>query len=57
MLDGPSVNESLHGVHLTVYAMGKLYELITGTDLNAATMSADKQKTDGREPRVIYLQD
>lgn len=38
-------------------AMGKLYELITGTDLSAATMSADKKGPDGREPRVIYLSD
>jgi hypothetical protein len=38
-------------------AMGKLYELITGTDLSAATMSADKQQPDGREPRIIYLSD
>jgi len=38
-------------------AMGKLYELITGTDLSAATMSADTQQPDGREPRIIYLSD
>ncbi|HEX9274653.1 MAG TPA: NAD-binding protein, partial [Candidatus Binatia bacterium] len=38
-------------------AMGKLYELITGTDLSAATMNADKKLPDSREPRVIYLAD
>jgi 4-hydroxybutyrate dehydrogenase/sulfolactaldehyde 3-reductase len=38
-------------------AMGKLYELITGTDLSAATMNADKKLPDSHEPRVIYLAD
>jgi 3-hydroxyisobutyrate dehydrogenase-like beta-hydroxyacid dehydrogenase len=38
-------------------AMGKLYELITGTDLSAATMKADKKLPDSREPRVVYLED
>jgi 2-hydroxy-3-oxopropionate reductase len=38
-------------------AMGKLYELITGTDLSAATMTAEKKVPDAREPRVVYLDD
>jgi 3-hydroxyisobutyrate dehydrogenase-like beta-hydroxyacid dehydrogenase len=38
-------------------AMGKLYELITGTDLSGATMKADKKLPDSREPRVVYLED
>ena len=38
-------------------AMGKLYELITGTDLSVATMNGDKKMPDSREPRVIYLED
>ena len=38
-------------------AMGKLYELITGTDLSAATMTAEEKVPDGREPRVVYLGD
>jgi 3-hydroxyisobutyrate dehydrogenase-like beta-hydroxyacid dehydrogenase len=38
-------------------AMGKLYELITGTDLSAATMNADKKLPDSREPKVVYLED
>jgi 3-hydroxyisobutyrate dehydrogenase-like beta-hydroxyacid dehydrogenase len=38
-------------------AMGKLYELITGTDLSAATMNVDKKLPESREPRVVYLED
>jgi 3-hydroxyisobutyrate dehydrogenase-like beta-hydroxyacid dehydrogenase len=38
-------------------AMGKLYELIAGTDLSAATMDIDKQLPESREPRVVYLGD
>jgi 3-hydroxyisobutyrate dehydrogenase-like beta-hydroxyacid dehydrogenase len=38
-------------------AMGKLYELITGTDLNGATMNVDKKLPDRREARVVYLDD
>jgi 3-hydroxyisobutyrate dehydrogenase-like beta-hydroxyacid dehydrogenase len=36
-------------------AMGKLYELITGTDLSQATFNAEKRFPEGREPRVVYL--
>ena len=36
-------------------AMGKLYELITGTDLSAATLPAKKKISESREPRIIYL--
>jgi 3-hydroxyisobutyrate dehydrogenase-like beta-hydroxyacid dehydrogenase len=38
-------------------AMGKLYELITGTDLSAATMSVEKKLPESRESRVVYLGD
>jgi 3-hydroxyisobutyrate dehydrogenase-like beta-hydroxyacid dehydrogenase len=38
-------------------AMGKLYELITGTDLSAATMNSGKKLPESREPRVVYLED
>jgi 3-hydroxyisobutyrate dehydrogenase-like beta-hydroxyacid dehydrogenase len=36
-------------------AMGKLYEMITGTDLSHATVSAEKRILETREPRVVYL--
>jgi 3-hydroxyisobutyrate dehydrogenase-like beta-hydroxyacid dehydrogenase len=36
-------------------AMGKLYEMITGSDLSHATVSAEKQILENREPRVVYL--
>jgi 3-hydroxyisobutyrate dehydrogenase-like beta-hydroxyacid dehydrogenase len=36
-------------------AMGKLYELITGTDLSHATFNTEKRFPDSREPRVVYL--
>jgi 3-hydroxyisobutyrate dehydrogenase-like beta-hydroxyacid dehydrogenase len=36
-------------------AMGKLYELITGTDLSHVTVSAEKRIPERREPRVVYL--
>jgi 3-hydroxyisobutyrate dehydrogenase-like beta-hydroxyacid dehydrogenase len=38
-------------------AMGKLYELITGTDLSAATVSVEKKLPESRESRVVYLGD
>ncbi len=38
-------------------AMGKLYELITGTALSGATMNVDKKLPESREPKVIYLAD
>jgi 3-hydroxyisobutyrate dehydrogenase-like beta-hydroxyacid dehydrogenase len=39
-------------------AMGKLYELITGTDLSGATMNVDKKlPAESRESRVVYLGD
>jgi hypothetical protein len=38
-------------------AMGKLYELITGTDLSGATMNVDKKLPESRESRVVYLGD
>jgi 3-hydroxyisobutyrate dehydrogenase-like beta-hydroxyacid dehydrogenase len=38
-------------------AMGKLYELITGTDLSAATLNVDKKLPESREPQVVYLGD
>ena len=37
-------------------AMGKLYELITGTDLSAATLNADKKLPESRESTVVYLE-
>ena len=36
-------------------AMGKLYELITGTDLSAATTSSDRTVREKGEPRVVWL--
>jgi 3-hydroxyisobutyrate dehydrogenase-like beta-hydroxyacid dehydrogenase len=36
-------------------AMGKLYEMITGTDLSHATVSREKRIVENREPRVVYL--
>jgi 2-hydroxy-3-oxopropionate reductase len=36
-------------------AMGKLYELLTGTDLSAATLTAQKKISESREPRVVWL--
>jgi 3-hydroxyisobutyrate dehydrogenase-like beta-hydroxyacid dehydrogenase len=38
-------------------AMGKLYEMITGVDLSAATMDLDTKLPERRESRVIYLSD
>ena len=36
-------------------AMGKLYELLTGTDLSAATLTAQKTIPESLEPRVVWL--
>jgi hypothetical protein len=36
-------------------AMGKLYELISGTDLSDATVPAKKKILESREPRIIFL--
>ena len=36
-------------------AMGKLYELLTGTDLSQATVSAAKRTRESRGKRVVYL--
>ena len=36
-------------------AIGKLYELITGTDLAGATLNAEKRTPESRERRVVYL--
>jgi len=36
-------------------AMGKLYELMTGTDLTHATVDAGKPEAKARERRVVYL--
>lgn len=36
-------------------AMGKLYELITGTDLTSATLETGKREPKARERRVVYL--
>jgi 2-hydroxy-3-oxopropionate reductase len=36
-------------------AMGKLYELLTGADLSAATIAAQKKIPASREPRIIWL--
>ena len=36
-------------------AIGKLYEMITGTDLSCATLSAEKSIPQSRQPRVVYL--
>lgn len=38
-------------------AMGKLYELMTGTDLSGATMQVDKKLPERREAKVVYLGD
>jgi 2-hydroxy-3-oxopropionate reductase len=39
-------------------AMAELYQIITGTDLSQATLSAERRVAAGRrEPRVIYLTD
>jgi 3-hydroxyisobutyrate dehydrogenase-like beta-hydroxyacid dehydrogenase len=37
-------------------AMGKLYELLTGTDLAGASLAEEKKVTPAKEPRVIYLE-
>ena len=39
----------------TPAAMGKLYELLTGQDLTAAVIEADKASLQPRAPEVIYL--
>jgi 3-hydroxyisobutyrate dehydrogenase-like beta-hydroxyacid dehydrogenase len=36
-------------------AMGRLYEMLTGLNLDDATMASDKKTTGNREPRVVYL--
>lgn len=36
-------------------AMGKLYELITGTDLAGASLNAETRAPESRERRVVYL--
>lgn len=36
-------------------AMGKLYELLTGVDLSAATLSAQKKIPESTQPRVVWL--
>ena len=36
-------------------AMGKLYELITGTDLSAATTGSDRKVREKGEPQVVWL--
>lgn len=36
-------------------AMGKLYELITGTDLSAANTGSERGVREKREPRVVWL--
>jgi 2-hydroxy-3-oxopropionate reductase len=36
-------------------AMGKLYEIITGTDLSHAAVNAEKRLPENRQPRVVYL--
>ena len=38
-------------------AMGKLYEMITGLNLQDATMTAEKKALGNREPRVVHLDD
>jgi 3-hydroxyisobutyrate dehydrogenase-like beta-hydroxyacid dehydrogenase len=38
-------------------AIGKLYELLTATNLNEATMNIDKKLPGSRESRVVYLGD
>jgi 2-hydroxy-3-oxopropionate reductase len=39
----------------TPAAIGKLYEMITGTDLSHATFNSEKRIVESREPRVVYL--
>ncbi|HKA33712.1 MAG TPA: hypothetical protein VKH64_10895, partial [Candidatus Binatia bacterium] len=39
----------------TPAAMGKLYEVLTGQDLSAAVIEADKASPQPRAPEVIYL--
>ncbi|HEY6197866.1 MAG TPA: NAD(P)-dependent oxidoreductase [Candidatus Binatia bacterium] len=39
----------------TPAAMGKLYEVLTGQDLSAAVVEADKASVQARPPEVIYL--
>lgn len=41
----------------TPAAMGKLYELLTGVDLTAATLEVEKNLPEAGEPRVFYLGD
>jgi 3-hydroxyisobutyrate dehydrogenase-like beta-hydroxyacid dehydrogenase len=36
-------------------AMGRLYEVLTGTDLSGASLTEEKKVTPAREPRVIFL--
>lgn len=36
-------------------AIGKLYELLTGTDLAGASLAQEKKVTPAKEPRVIFL--
>jgi 3-hydroxyisobutyrate dehydrogenase-like beta-hydroxyacid dehydrogenase len=38
-------------------AMGKLYELLTGEDLSAATMGSEKRIPESRAPRIVWLGD
>jgi hypothetical protein len=38
-------------------AMGRLYELITATDLAVHHYIGEKKLPESREPRVIYLED
>lgn len=38
-------------------AMGKLYEILSGVDLAAATSDAEKKLPEPGEPQVIYLED
>ena len=37
-------------------AMGKLYELLTGTDLSGASLAQEKKVTPAKEPRVVFLE-
>jgi 3-hydroxyisobutyrate dehydrogenase-like beta-hydroxyacid dehydrogenase len=37
-------------------AMGRLYELLTGSDLAGASLPEEKKVTPAKEPRVIYLE-
>jgi hypothetical protein len=36
-------------------AMGKLYEMISGTDLSDATLSAEPRVPEPSEPTIVYL--